>query len=325
MRDHKFKSCLAQRMKSFIALKCLSGSHYKSQTLILSFFDRFLCKEKYRKHYLTKDIIEQYISTLSHLNPRYRSNQCSVIRQFSIYLSQFKPCCYVPEPIPAGKSYDSWRAYIFTEDQIQELLAATKYLRKSHWLRPHVMYTLIGLLYTTGIRIGEAKALNIEDFHPDTLRLLIREGKFRKARWIPLSVSTCDKLREYLLLRQKIICPGPEEPLFIGPNLTRLRKSYPGIAFNYLLKLCGIKKANKNGPRIHDLRHTFACHRLLAWYHEGQDVNARLPTLATYMGHLRISSTQIYIQATPELQNMVHHRFLKYVHDNNIIPGESNE
>jgi site-specific recombinase XerD len=321
MKETDFQSCLAKKMKCFVALRRLSGTDYKGQTKILGYFDKFLVKENFKKPYLTKYIVERYLSTVSHLTQRYRSNQCSLIRQFGIYLSRFEPCCYIPESIPSGKTQDEWRAYIFTKNQIRDLLAATHRLRPTYWLRPYVFHTLIGLLYTTGIRISEALALNIKDFYPDTLRLHIREGKFRKERWVPLSVSTCEVMKKYINMRQQVVARGSDQSLFIGFSRTRLCRSSAHSVFFILLEQCGIKRTTKNGPRIHDIRHTFACHRLLEWYHDGRDINARLPVLATYMGHLKISSTQIYIQATPELRDLANHKFLNYVHKNKIIKG----
>ena len=94
--------------------------------------------------------------------------------------------------------------------------------------------------------------------------------------------------------------------------MTSLIKALHAVegVFYQLLKQCGIQRTKKHGPRVHDLRHTFAVHRLLAWYRDGQDINTRLPALATYMGHVIIASTQVYIQATPELYDCVNQRLL---------------
>lgn len=326
MAECTFQSFLAKRIESFIALKQLSGTPYTTPSLILMYFDRFLVREKFKRSYLTQPIYERYVTTLSNLSPQYRADQRSLIRRFSIYLSRFEPRCYIPNPGPVEKPQKNWRAYIFSKDQIQSLLAAAGKLRsdyrKEHWLRPHTYRTIFGLLYTTGMRIGEALALNIEDFHPDTLRLHIRAGKFRKARWVPLSRSTSMILAEYVTLRQRIVAKGSgSPPLFINQYRTRLSDDAVYINFNVLLKQCGIHKSRKRGPRIHDLRHTFAVHRLLEWYRDGEDINVRLPALATYMGHVGISSTQVYLQVTPELYEYASNRFLAYVHNKRITKG----
>jgi len=108
-----------------------------------------------------------------------------------------------------------------------------------------------------------------------------------------------------------------DAPLFL--NERRRRLCHPTVYQTYhkLLRKCGIMHDNRKGPRIHDLRHSFAVHRLLAWYRDGKDVNARLPALATYMGHVNISSTQVYLQPTAELLGEVdrrfHNHYLKHI------------
>ena len=185
-----FRSSMAQRLENFVALRRLAGTDYQSQTRLLVYFDKFLAKEYFDESCLSRGIVQLYLSTLSHLHPRTRHNRFSVVKQFCHYLSRFEPSCFIPEAIGPAKSETSRIPYIFTETQIRELLAETANLRPHHSLRPHTYRTLFGLLYTTGVRIGEALALNIKDFYPQSTRLYIREGKFHKSRWIPLSPST---------------------------------------------------------------------------------------------------------------------------------------
>ena len=176
-------------------------------------------------------------------------------------------------------------------------------------LRPHTYKTLIGILYSTGIRISEALGSNLEHFHINDRRLYIAEGKFRKARWIPLSVSTCQALDQYLHKRLQIRPNTPDSTLFVNQRFRRLHQCTVNQTFHNLLRQCSIHYDKQKGPRIHDIRHIFAVHRLLAWYQDGQDVNARLPYLSTYMGHVDIHSTQVYLQATAELIEQVNRRF----------------
>lgn len=322
MNEYVFQSSLAERMTTFIALKRLSGTPYVTQTLILKYFDQFLLREKFKRKWVTRDVYERYALTLTHLNPRYRWARCAMVRQLCIYLLRFEPRCYVPDVGSEHKHKDHWRAYIFTKQQVRDLLAATESLEHCRWFRPQMYRTLFGLLYATGLRIAEALALNIEDFYPDTLRLHVRSGKFRKERWVPVSPSTGEALKAYIALRQQIFvkCAGGT-PMFISLHRKRLAYDTAYGTFCKLLRQCGIQKTGRHGPRIHDLRHTFAVHRLLEWYRDGKDINARLPALATYMGHVYIASTQLYIQATPELHDCANQRFLAYVHENNITNG----
>ena len=171
-------------------------------------------------------------------------------------------------------------------------------------------------------RLGEAFALNLEYFHRDQPSLWIAEGKFRKARWVPLSSSTSRALQQYVQTRQKISPLSPDSPLFLSRRSRRLPYSTVNYTFRNLLKQSGIPHHKHTGPRIHDLRHTFAVHRLLAWYRDGQDVNARLPWLATYMGHVDIHATQVYLRPTAELMEQVDRRFYQHYLQNVQSPGD---
>lgn len=312
MRPLEFRSSLALQIENFIHLRQLSGTDYQSQSLLLSYFDHFLCNEKYEGSTLTTQITDHYLQTLSHLSPRVRCNRFCVVRQLCQYLSRTDLLACVPEPIRAITSQAAHKAYIYREAEISALLAAASELPPSNSLLPHTYKALVGLLYSTGIRIGEAFALNLEHFHYDEKRLFIAEGKFRKARWVPLSASTCQALQSYLDKRTRIKPHSADSPLFLNLRSRRLHHCAVFQTFQRLLRTCEIPHGAPAAPRIHDLRHTFAVHRLMAWYRDGKDVNVRLPWLATYMGHVDIHSTQIYLQATPELTELVARRFHEY-------------
>lgn len=215
----------------------------------------------------------------------------------------------MPERQRGTRSENARPHHLYTVTEIQRLMAAAGQLPPAASLRPQTYRTLLGLLSSTGLRIGEAFALNLEDFHEDQQSLYIAQGKFRKARWVPLSPSTHDALRQYVQRRQRSIPNTPDAPLLV--NLRGRRLCHPTVyhTFRQLLRQCGIEHHPHSGPRIHDFRHAFAVQRLLAWYRDGLDVNARLPWLATYLGHVNIQSTQVYLQATAELLQEVDRRF----------------
>jgi len=309
MRALALHSSLAPQIRSVINLRQLSGTDYQSQALLLSYFDRFLSEEKREVPRITRRITDRYLQSLSHLTPRVQSNRLCVVRQLCQYLCRTAPLTYVPEPIRSLPPQAAHQPYIYSQIEIGALLAAAAELPPPSSLRPFTYRTLLGLLYSTGIRIGEALSLNLEDFHRAEKRLYIAEGKFRKARWLPLSTSTNLALQEYVNRRLRIKPRSPDSPLLLNQRSRRLRYVTVNQTFRRLLDRCAIPHGKHTGPRIHDLRHTFAVHRLLAWYRDGQDVNTRLPWLATYMGHVDIHSTQVYLQATPELTEEVARRF----------------
>jgi site-specific recombinase XerD len=312
MSPGKLRSDLAVEIENFINLRRLSGTGYQSQAQLLGYFDRFLFEQQISGPPLTREITDDYLLGLSHLAPRSRSNRFCVVRQLCQYLARNDPSGYVPDSLRVIPSQGAHPPYIYGHSEIHALLTAASKLPPSNSLRPHTYRTLLGLLYSTGIRIGEALALNLEDFQSPKQRLYIAQGKFRKARWVPLSPSTCRALQHYLRKRFKMRPRSPDSPLLLNQRSSRLHHSTVHHTFQSLLRQCGIHHNPLTGPRIHDLRHTFAVERLLAWYRDGQDLNARLPWLATYMGHVDVHSTQIYLQATPELIAQVHQRFHNY-------------
>ena len=322
MRPLEFHSSLAPQIRSFISLRQLSGTDYQSQALLLSYFDRFLAEEKFEVPPITRQITDRYLQTLSHLSVRGKSNRFCVVRQLCRYLCRSDPLSYIPEPMRSIPSQGAHQPYIYSQIEIGALLAAATELLPPDSLRPLTYRTLVGLLYSTGIRIGEVLALNLEDFHCAEKRLYVAAGKFRKARWLPLSQSTSLALQEYADRRLRIKPRSPDSPLLLNQRSRRLRYVTVNHTFRGLLDRCAIPRDQLAGPRIHDLRHTFAVHRLLAWYRDGEDVNARLPWLATYMGHVDIHSTQVYLRATPELTEEVAQRFHNYYRQQIKTNGE---
>ncbi|AUY53631.1 tyrosine-type recombinase/integrase [Streptomyces sp. CB01881] len=168
-------------------------------------------------------------------------------------------------------------------------------------LRAATYRTLVGLLAATGLRVGEAIKLDHDDIDWAEGVLRIRETKFGKSRLVPLDVSGVDALRRYDALRDQD-APCPADPSFFVSR-TRKRLIYAVVAptFRQMVTGAGVGADAPNPPRLHDLRHTFAVRTLLAWYRDGADVQARIPSLSTYLGHREPSSTYWYMSAAPEL------------------------
>lgn len=309
MQTFKFHSCLSSQIDRFVELRRLSGTDYSSQARLLGYFDRFLIEQYPNGLTVTRHIMDHYLQSISHLRPRVQSNRFCVVRQVCKYIAQTDPYCYVPEPMKWVTASKVFHPYIFSKQEIEGLLSAASTLPPAGSLRSHTYQTLFGLLYTTGIRIGEAFSLALKDFHADRELLYIAEGKFRKARWVPLHPSTSQMLNQYVERRLRAGTRVPDSPLFINLRAHHLCHCTVYQTFRQLLEKCGIPHHRHTGPRIHDLRHTFAVHRLLAWYQDKQDVNAMLPALATYMGHVNVSSTHVYLHPTAELLELVSNRF----------------
>lgn len=308
MKTICFHSQLASSLEKFVLLHQASGTDYQSSALLLMRFDHFLTQQKIEQDIVTRETFQDYLATCSRMKSRYKTNCLCVVSQFCRYLALSKPDCYLPIT-SATKSYeDCYNPFIVTREALSNLLALSRQLSPLQSLRPLMFTTLIGLLYCTGIRVGEALALNIDDLDLNNQRLLIRQGKYHKARWIYLSASIIEQLNDYLQQRQRIILDKTESPLFISSLKRRLAHPTLTQTFKKLCRQCGIVQNNRT-PRLMDLRHTFATHRLLQWYREGVDVQSKLPALATHMGHVDIFSTQVYLHATPELKDLVSEKF----------------
>jgi len=309
MSAWKLCSTLAAPIATFIALRRLSGTDYNSQAQLLGYFDRFLVDAHLNISRLTREVTDRYQQTLMRLAPRSRCNRLCVVKQLAEYLARTDALSYVPDSPRGPSSRAAHTPYIYSLSQMRSLLNAASDLPPPDSLRPQTYRTLLGLLYSTGIRIGEACALRLQDVHGDEQRLYIAAGKFRKARWVSMSDSTCRAVQQYVDRRLHRRPRALDSPLFINERDRPLHHATVNQTFHRLLQRSGIPTHTPNGPRIHDLRHTFAVHRLLAWYRDRADVNARLPWLATYMGHVNIQSTQVYLHATPELIEHVDRRF----------------
>jgi integrase len=250
MNTLKLESALAEPIRRLIELRQIGGSDYHTQAQLLAYFDRFLVEQELAEPRLTQPLVEAYEKTLSHLVPRGRANRMCVVRQLCEYLSRSNPLTYVPEPLRIPSSQAAFAPYIYNDDEVRALLAAAASLPPPGSLRGPTYQTLLGLLYSTGLRIGEAMALDLADFHRNDTRLYIAQGKFRKARWVPLSPSTAGALSRYVDLRRQTRPCSPDSPLFLNQRGHRLHHSTVDQCFHDLLEQCGIAQASRTGPRL---------------------------------------------------------------------------
>jgi len=168
-------------------------------------------------------------------------------------------------------------------------------------LRAATYETLIGLLAATGLRVGEAIRLDRHDIDYTEGVLLVRRSKFGKSRQVPLQPTTLQALQEYNRRREEL-CPQPSsDSFFVSLRGTRIIYECVQPTFRMLCDRAGVGAGSVPAPRIHDLRHTFAVRTLLSWYRDGLDIQARLPWLATYLGHREPRYTYHYLSAAPEL------------------------
>ncbi len=175
-------------------------------------------------------------------------------------------------------------------------------------LRPQTCHTMLILLFALGLRSREVRNLRFCDVDMDQSVLFINNTKFHKSRMVPFGPKVRKYLRAYMVARRKVFAPvNPEDPLFI----TYRRQPIGSSALGSLLRNLTNKVMPDvlPPPRIHDLRHSFAVHRLLRWYREGADVQSKLVLLSTFMGHTEINSTEVYLTITMELLKEANERF----------------
>ncbi len=249
-------------------------------------------------------LVLDWIALGADLQHPYRDqHRFYIVRGFLRQVRTFEPHTEVPENI--FRSMCRRRApHLYSEPDIVRLMNAAWKLRLFDSFRPLTIYTLIGLLASTGLRIGEALALKVEDvkFSATPPHLLIHDSKFGKSRNVVLHPSTAEQLRRYLIARSKALHGEQAEAFFTNRSGKYLRYHSQRMMFRRLLNRAGIRGTpGQRGPSLHSFRHTFAVTRLTLWYRQRRKVQELLPHLAVYLGHLGPENTYWYLSNTPEL------------------------
>lgn len=247
-------------------------------------------------------------------HPNSRRKWAQLIRHFCVFRHRAEPDCFVPDPEQVCRRQPYVVPVIVNEQQIARLLAAADRLNPSSnsLLRPAAMRLAIVLLYTTGMRLSELQRLELRDVESDGTILRIRNSKFQKTRLLPLSVTTQAEVQRFLKLRASAgFNQRPDAALLCTRPACKAGYSIPGLqgGINALFHAALIVDFRGRFPRIHDLRHSFAVQVLARSYRRGDDVQAVLPKLSMYMGHVSIESTAYYLQWTEELGALASERF----------------
>jgi integrase/recombinase XerD len=246
--------------------------------------------------------------------PSGQHSRLSVARGFLIHLKASLPETEVPDRslIAAPRRP---HPYLFSAIDISRILDGAGRLSPRGSLRPSTHHTLFGLLACTGLRPREARNLLVPDVQLDEPppRLLIRQTKFHKSRWVPLHPTTAEHLRRYAHLRHALQYDGLSEVFFLSEQGRPLDLHTLHRTFQRLIRRLGITPPpGQRRPTLHAFRHTFAVNRLHYWYEAGADTRALLPNLSVYLGHLNPVSSYWYLTATPELLSAAAQRFARY-------------
>lgn len=295
-------SPLAPLMEQFIQEKQACGYRYGAASSILCRFDIFLCDQEVDGCELPRSLSWQWLAKQPHESASTQHSRISVVRQFAMYMCRLGYRADVPEGTLGAKRCRNFSPRILTHAEIDRLLNAVDRLKpdaKASPLRHLVMPEVFRLLYGCGMRVSEVLQLRVADVDLGHGVLSVRGAKFGKDRLVPPALPLVQRLEKYAAA----IGRQPDDAYFF-PSEQGGHWSKTGVygLYRKLLCRCGISHGGRGqGPRIHDLRHTYAVHTLLRWYREGADLEAKLPVLATYMGHESIEGTQQYLHLTAEL------------------------
>jgi site-specific recombinase XerD len=269
---------------------------------------------------ITSALIEQWIKPMD-VVPAVRIRKARCVKRFFDHLRTLQ--VVTTNPVPASllalrkQPSNCFKPFIFTTEQIAAILAAASKLADSTRFphRAQTCATMLTLLCALGLRHGEVRRLRLRDVDLARRTLLIDQTKFHKSRYVPFGPKVGQCLERFLALRRTTLSPvGEDDLLFMTPSRVPLAYESLYKAFDEILGSLAITGvAGERPPRIHDLRHTFAVHRLLRWYREGVDVQSRLLLLSVFMGHVNIHSTQVYLTVTGELLREANDRFRRHV------------
>lgn len=321
-----FSSPFGHSIESFLELKRTMGRGYQGPENVLRIFDRYAAGLNRPIEAMTREIVHGWLTERPDLAPRTQLGRTSILRQFCIYLARTDPRTYVPDRALLPVTLPILRPHVFSEGEVRALVRVARSWSQHGWkARPLTLSTMVIVLYGTGLRRREICRLRLADLDLEARTLFVHKTKFNKSRMVPFSPGLAEQLHGYLDVRLRRSPTDRHASLFV----TRRQQGYgptklSGV-FHELVKTAGIVSApGRRAPCLHGMRHTYAVHRLLRWYREGADLEAMLPVLATYMGHVNPLSTFVYLNATDELFREASRRFERAYGSLVVAPEEIN-
>lgn len=303
---NKFSSFLKGPLNQFLELKRSIGYKYRHEERILFALDELLNSVPGGGvPTISCDIVRQYVARRGKESDTTRLHRLTVLRQFCLFLALDDPHTFVPPRMFMGIKRCAFTPRILTRNECRRFVEACLALPNAHCspLRGAVLGTALLVLFLTGLRAGEALRLTVRDVNLDSATLHVRKTKFGKSRYVPLADDLVDQLRScketvFRRLGDRL----PHDPFFCTSRGKAYSISALWTSFRQTLARSEIAWMGKGeGPRMHDLRHNAAVLRMLLWYETGMDLEAKLPLLATYLGHKDLMGTQRYLHLTQEL------------------------
>lgn len=301
----RFRSRFGALMQRHLTLRRSLGYLLVNAEYTLREFDRYLCREHPDARHVTHEIVAGYLETTRALASSSRHDRLGSLRQFCRFLFLFDAQTYVPGRGLLPPRRIKVKPHIYSEEDLAAMMRQAACLDARSRLLPRTYMTILGLFWVTGLRIREVVKLNLQDADLDAGVITIRESKFRKSRLVPLHPSTVQALRSYRDARlQEPADAAPTAPFFISQRRRRFTCRTLLGTIQTLAQRAGVRTAVGHPPRVHDFRHTFATRTLTAIYRSGDDPLVQLPVLATFLGHVNIANTQVYLH--PSLDLLVH-------------------
>jgi integrase len=295
---------LRQAVQDYLDLRRSLGFKLKEAGNALPDFVAFM--EQHRAPYITQALALAWAQQPSDVQPAQWAQRLSCVRQFARHRSATDLRTEIPAPGLLPFQPKRARPYLYSTREICALLRAAlemPYRNEREALLPSTYYCLFGLLSVSGMRLGEARNLELQDVDLTAGILTVRGAKLGKTRLVPLHASTCEVLANYIAKRQRHWAGRPVSSyLFVSSWGNRLDSGQIHRAFYALSRQIGLRgESDSHGPRLHDMRHVFATNTLVRWYRSDQDPERRLPILSAYLGHVHVEDTQWYLSASPEL------------------------
>lgn len=307
-------------LDAYLSVRDALGFQMRAERTLLRDFVRFLETHGEAGPIRAQRAVDWACASSAQRGPGGVAQRLSMARGFLAYLRAMLPDTEVPDHGLVA-SFRRPTPYLLTPQQIADLIQAAQAAGPPGSLRPHTFSTFIGVLASTGLRVGEAIRLTMPDVRLETSPpvLHIRETKFHKSRVVPLHPTTAAQLRRYLTLRVAFRYDAFSDVVFLSEPGHALTYHAIGYRFAQLCRQLGLGPTDGGRrPSPHALRHAFAIERIRRWYHEGADVQALLPHLSVYLGHVRPQESYWYLTATPDLLTAAAARFQRYA-----APGET--
>lgn len=262
---------------------------------------------------ITVDLAVRWATLPPRADRRYHARRLDMVRRLARHQSLADRSTQIPPEGMLGPSYRRLEPHIYSEGEIAALLGAAADLGPVDGLRPHTFVTLFALLACTGLRISEALRLRPADVDLDAGVITIAAGKFHRTRIVPLHPTATAALARYVARRDSHARRRHDDAFFVSEHGTSLKYIKVIVTFTTLRRrLSWQAEAGVRAPRIHDLRHTFAVNVLLRWCQEDGELDRKIASLSTYLGHVKVSDTYWYLSATPTLLGVTAARFERY-------------